>query len=146
MYTRTRFARAGATLIELLIVLVVCGIVVSMGVLRAAAFVNRVAVHAAGNDLVAAFAMARDNAVHRSRRHSVTFDTASASVRVRADSDTLLVRNLGDVHGVHLAVSRDSMAYSANGLGYGAANLQVVVSRGSARETVVVSRLGRVRR
>jgi hypothetical protein len=37
------------------------------------------------------------------------------------------------------------MAFGASGLGYGAANLRVVVRRGAASETVYVSRLGRVR-
>jgi len=38
------------------------------------------------------------------------------------------------------------MAYAPNGLGYGASNLTVVLRRGSAAETIFVSRLGRVRR
>jgi hypothetical protein len=37
------------------------------------------------------------------------------------------------------------MTYTAAGLGYGGANLRVVLSRGSAAETVLVSREGRVR-
>jgi hypothetical protein len=38
------------------------------------------------------------------------------------------------------------MAYSASGLGFGAANMRVIVSRGASADTITVSRLGRVRR
>jgi hypothetical protein len=47
---------------------------------------------------------------------------------------------------VRLSTSRDSIAFDVRGLGYGAANLTLVARRGSAAETLVVSRLGRVRR
>ena len=52
---------------------------------------------------------------------------------------------LGHAHGVTLASSRDSLAFDVRGLGYGAANLTLVARRGRAAETLVVSRLGRVR-
>ena len=53
---------------------------------------------------------------------------------------------LRDLFGVTLASSRDSLAYSATGLGYGVTNASLVVRRGLAAETVSVSRTGRVRR
>jgi hypothetical protein len=52
---------------------------------------------------------------------------------------------VGALYGVRLEPSRDSMAYAPSGLGWGGANLRVVVRRGAAADTVVVSRLGRVR-
>jgi hypothetical protein len=48
-------------------------------------------------------------------------------------------------HGVSLTPSRTRMSYSPTGMGYGAANLSVVVRRNSVVDTVFVSRLGRVR-
>ena len=58
----------------------------------------------------------------------------------------LIVVRLGSSHGVMLSASRDSMAYAPNGLGYGAANLTIILRRGESAETIFVSRLGRVRR
>ena len=44
-----------------------------------------------------------------------------------------------------LRPTRDSMTYYPNGLALGGANLSIVVTRGSAAETVLVSREGRVK-
>ena len=79
------------------------------------------------------------------------FDTLTATIVVQAvhgvATDTLLIRPLSAVHpGVTLEASRDSIAYAASGLGWGAANSTVVARHGVAAETVWVSRLGRVRR
>ena len=73
-------------------------------------------------------------------------DSASASLVGRSYADTVAHRMLASSHGVSLTVSRDSMAYAPNGLGYGASNLTVILRRGAAAETIFVSRLGRVRR
>ena len=52
---------------------------------------------------------------------------------------------LTEVIAAAVATNRDSMVYDARGIGYGASNLSVVIRRGRAVDTVVVSRLGRVR-
>jgi hypothetical protein len=49
------------------------------------------------------------------------------------------------VHGVRLAATRDSMTYYPDGLALGGANLSIVLSRGAAADTVIVSREGRVK-
>ena len=79
-------------------------------------------------------------------RTAVILDSGSASLIVRAYADTISHRRLGSSHSVAFTTTRDSMAYAPNGLGYGASNLTVVLRRGSAAETLFVSRLGRVRR
>jgi hypothetical protein len=65
---------------------------------------------------------------------------------VTVDADTLLVHRFGADLGVTLEVSRDSVIYGPSGRGYGATNTTLIVRRGSAADTVTVSRLGRVRR
>jgi hypothetical protein len=57
--------------------------------------------------------------------------------------DTLAVADFVQ-RGVRLESTRDSMAYGASGLGVGAANLRIILSRGSRADTLTVSRLGRL--
>ena len=64
---------------------------------------------------------------------------------VLAGDDTLRRREIGRVHDVRLSATRARMSYAATGMGYGAANLSVVVRRNDSVDTVFVSRLGRVR-
>lgn len=138
--------RRGTTLPELLLVLTVIGILGTIAIPRTVRWRDRVSVRSAALETVATLALARRWSLSRSSRTAITFDTAAATLIVRSYSDTIARRNLASSHGVTLAASRDSMAYTPNGLGYGASNLTLVVRRGSAAESIFVSRLGRVRR
>ena len=138
--------RRGTTLPELVIVLVVVGILGAIAVVRASSLRDRLSVRAASAEVVSAFAFARRWAVTRASRTAVGIDTSDASLIVRSYGDTVAFRRLGRSHGVALSATRDSMAYAPNGLGYGASNLSIVVRRGATADTIVVSRLGRVRR
>jgi Tfp pilus assembly major pilin PilA len=138
--------RRGATLPETMIVLCVVGILTTVAGLRVAEFRDRSSVRRATTETVATFAAARRWALSRSVRTAVRIDTAAATLVVSSYGDTIVRRHIGDSHGVSLTTSRDSMAYAPNGLGYGASNLTIVLRRGARAETVVVSRLGRVRR
>ncbi len=137
-------ARRAFTLIELLIVLVVAGTVMALALPPAAAWMDRVESHSAARDILSTLAAARGEALARRQRAWVVLDTARAQVRLVVGRVTRR-RSLADTHRVRLSATRDSIAYDASGLGYGAANVTIVVARGVARDTVVVSRLGRVR-
>lgn len=138
--------RRGTTVAELIVVLTVVGVLVVIALTRTGAARDRVSVRAAATETVATLALARRWSLSRASRTAVTFDTGAATLIVRSFTDTIARRSLRSSHGVSLSASRDSMAYAPNGLGYGASNLTLVVRRGAAAETVVVSRLGRVRR
>lgn len=138
--------RRGFTLVEAIIALVVVGIVSSMAVPAAARARDRAAVHGATSALVSSLADARHQALRWQRRTAVRFDTVAARAVVHAGSDTLTESRLRDVFGVGLAATRDSIAFYPTGLGYGAANVRLIVERGAAAETVTVSRAGRVKR
>lgn len=138
--------RHGTTLLEVTAVLAILGIMASMSIPRFAGYRDRVAVGAGATAAVAMLATARYAAVRRATLTAISFDTAGATITIFAGPDTIERRSLAAVHGVRLTASRDSIAYAPNGMGYGAANTKVIVSRGAAAETLTVSRLGRVRR
>jgi prepilin-type N-terminal cleavage/methylation domain-containing protein len=138
--------RRGTTVPELIVVLTVVGVLVAIALTRGNAVRDRMSVRAAASETVATFALARRWSLSRASRTAITFDTAAATLIVRSYADTIARRSLRSSHGVSLSVSRDSMAYAPNGLGYGASNLTLVLRRADAAETVFVSRLGRVRR
>jgi Tfp pilus assembly protein FimT len=142
---RARRPRRGATLAELLAALALAALLAGAGVRAVSALADGAAAHAAGAELRATFAAARAAAARRGTRTAVRLDSARARATVHAGHDTLGRLALGAAYGVRLSATRDSMAFAPLGLGYGAANLRVVLARGRAADTVTVSRLGRVR-
>lgn len=142
----TRPLRRGSTLQEQLVVLALLGIGLAVGVGGGARLLDAAAVHGAARDVSELFAQARDRAMATGSRTAVQLDARNARVIVHTGLDTLARLDLRATRMVQLATTRDSMAYLPSGLGYGAANLRVILSRGASRDTLTVSRLGRVRR
>jgi len=136
----------GHTLAEMLIVLTVVGILTTICLPAFGSLRDSAAVHGAATELMAELAVARHTAILRGIRVAVRIDAPRAAVSVHAENDTILARSLRTDHGVTLRTTRDSIAYAPTGLGYGASNTTVVLHRGRATDTVVVSRLGRARR
>ena len=138
--------RVGTTLPELVVVLTVVGVLAAVATLRVGSLRDRMSVRSATTETVATFATARRWSISRAARTAVLINQTDATIAVQSFADTIAYRRLRDVHGVTITASRDSMAYAPNGLGYGASNLTLILRRGAAAETLVVSRLGRVRR
>ena len=129
-------------------VAVVAAIIVLIGAIATPVLLRRLdrtKVRHVTSEVVSALALARTTAVARETRVSVIFDSTRSAIIVAVGQDTLIERMLGDVYGVELRSNRDSTVYGPTGLGYGAANQSVIIRRGSAVDTVVISRLGRVR-
>ncbi|MHB1863222.1 MAG: GspH/FimT family pseudopilin [Gemmatimonadaceae bacterium] len=140
-----RLPRAN-TLPELLISLTVVAVILALAVPHMAASLDRAAAHSASQEVESILAAARSEALARHCTVWVVIDSAGAAVHVRAPGRGTHTRFLGSVYGVELRATRDSISYDGRGLGRGAANLTVIVARGLVRDSVVVSRLGRVRR
>ena len=137
--------RKGYTLLEQLVVLTVMTILLTLVAPRTLSALDRSAVRNARRELVSALGSARGSAQSRAERVMVAMDSTGGLLRILAGTDTLLVRPLRAELGVALAASRDTITYGASGRGYGAANSTIVLSRGTAAETVSVARLGRAR-
>lgn len=138
--------RRAFTVIELLVAIAVTAVLLALALPRLRAFADRVAARGAATDVAALFGEARERAIAGRRRVAVVVDTSAGAVVASAGGSAMARRDIAAAYGVHLSATRDSMAYDARGLGFGAANLTVVARRGRAAETVSVSRLGRVRR
>jgi prepilin-type N-terminal cleavage/methylation domain-containing protein len=137
--------RPGFTIVEITIVLAIASVLFAIGLPRAWIFVDRIEVRGAVTEIESLFSLARHAAIARGSQASLDIDPATRTITVRSGADTLRTRDVGEAHGVTLSTNRTSITYSAIGVGYGAANFSLIVSRNRASDTIVVSRLGRVR-
>jgi|SRR5579859_5862058 len=135
----------GYTVLELTVVLGLLAILASFAAPRYGAWRDATAVRSATADLVQALVLARRTALATRQNAAAVFDTGGGWVIVRASKQSILRHDLTASYGVRLGSNRDSMVYDARGLGYGAANLSLTIKRGASVDTVVISRLGRLR-
>lgn len=142
---RSFVAFAGFTVPELLIVLTIVGVVMAIAVPSAKGGLDRVSVRSAASDIRATLGYARMLAMSGGIPVAVEVDSIVGTLRVRRGDERILMRGIGQAHGVRLGKTRDSLTYDPRGFGRGAANLSIHVRRGTSVETVFVSRLGRVR-
>jgi prepilin-type N-terminal cleavage/methylation domain-containing protein len=137
--------RHAFTIIELTVTICILSILSAIAIPWAGGVLDRVKVRSAAIEIESLFSAARHIAIARAARATVDVDTIERSINVSVGNDTVRTRDVGSAHDVLLSATRTRMSYSATGMGYGAANLSVVVRRNRAVDTVFVSRLGRVR-
>jgi Tfp pilus assembly protein FimT len=137
--------RAGVSLVELVLVLIIVGLVAAIGVHELRLQLDRVAVRAAVAEAASVVARARDEARAQRSTVDLRIDTVGGAMLLRSHGQRVAYHALGHAHGVSLSTTRDSILFDPRGLGYGAANLTLVARRGNAADTLVVSRLGRTR-
>lgn len=139
------YAHAGTTLVEVCVVLLVTAALYAIALPRLRGASDRAAARSARQETSSLFSLARRAAISRRAMVAVVIDTAVGSITVRAGDVVISMRGIKPQYGVRISATRDSMSYDARGFGYGAANLSVIAQRGSAAETLFVSRLGRTR-
>ena len=137
--------RAAFTMIELTITLCIMSILSAIAIPGAGRLLDSIHVNGAVVEITSLFGAARHLAIARATQVSVEVDTANRVIRLVSEGQSIREREIGRVHDVRLSATRLRMTYAATGLGYGAANLSVVVRRNDSVDTVFVSRLGRVR-
>ena len=138
--------RQGLTLAELVVTCTFIGLRMGIAIPRAGAALDGLRLEQAAHEVAGALTLARAAAIRRAAFAELVIDERHATVRVESRGDTLLERDLGDLHHVALRASRDTITFAPSGLGYGVANSTIVVSIRARAETVTVSRLGRMRR
>ena len=137
--------RSAFTLAEVVLVLVIMALTSLVGLRQIHLYLDRAATRNAVRAAGSVVARARDDAVALHTPVSVLIDTSAATLQLLSRTGSSVPTTLGDTHGVTISTTRDSITFDVRGLGVGAANLTLVARRGSASDTLVVSRLGRVR-
>lgn len=135
--------RHAFTLLEVIVVCAIIGIIASIAAPRITHTLDSMAVEGAAREVVNGFALGRLAAL-RYRGADVRLDTASVSVQ--AGGHVVYERNVVSNHGVRLRSNTALVRYAATGLATGVSNGTVVISKGASADTIVISRLGRVRR
>jgi type II secretory pathway pseudopilin PulG len=138
--------RRATTAIEMLVVLSMIALVIGIATPTFGRLRDGIAVRNATAEALSAFTLARRSAIVRASRASLSIDQPPGYITLTVGGEMLLQRDLEGIYGVSISSTRDSTGYSPHGLGIGAANLTLVIGRGSVAETIFVSREGRVRR
>ena len=137
--------RRGATIIELAVTLGILSILSAIAIPWMGEILDRMKVRSAALEIESLFSAARHIAIARAAQATVEIDPVAQAISISVGSDTVRKRKIGAAHDVQISATKPRMSYAATGMGYGAANLSVVVRRNASVDTVFVSRLGRVR-
>ena len=135
----------GFTIIEITIVISIAATLCAITLPRAWQFVDRIEVRGATTEIQSLFSLARHSAIARGSQVTLDIDAGNRTITVHSGAELIRKREIGLAHGVTMATNRTSITYSPIGVGYGASNFSLIVSRNRIADTIVVSRLGRVR-
>jgi Tfp pilus assembly protein FimT len=137
--------RRGTTLLELALVLVVMGLVLAILLPSAGRMADGFAVHRAALELVTAHRRARIAAILRGQIVELTISANDLAIRPRGAAADVWHAPGPAASQVALAGPPRTIVFSPVGISMGLSNATFTLTRGSARRSVVVSRLGRVR-
>lgn len=139
----------GFTLIELAVVICIAALIAALWLPRAQRLMDWLETERAMREVTTAIALTRHGAVMQATRArlQVVADTLRIDRMTRSGGWEPWWRRPGPASfGVRLQVSNPTIVFGPNGMGWGASNTTITLSRGSQVETVTMSRVGRVKR
>ena len=137
----------GFTVLELMVVTCIAGLLVTLWFPRASRLMDWINTERALRDMTTALAVARHGAVLQATRARLTISADTLRIdRLQEGVWEPWWRRPGPAsHGVLLQVSNPVVVFGPSGIGWGASNTKIVLSRGSQAETITLSRVGRVK-
>jgi Tfp pilus assembly protein FimT len=137
--------KRGATLVELVLMLVIIGTLTAIALPRARGFADSLAVRQAAVEIASAHRRARISAILQSRIVELTVSSGVLSLRPRGAPADIWSAAGPAAAGVVLAGPPRVITFSPVGVSMGVSNATFRLSRGAVSRAVVVSRLGRLR-
>jgi prepilin-type N-terminal cleavage/methylation domain-containing protein len=142
--------RSGFTALELATVMTLIGVIMAMTFPYMHGFKEREDSRSAQQQIAAYAAMARAAAIQRGRTASIRFDADSMWVTADTVGSTLRLRPTVSLHtsfGVTVAADQAVVTFDPRGFSTStpSAGARYVVSRGAHRDTVCVTRMGRIK-
>jgi Tfp pilus assembly protein FimT len=128
-----------------MLVIAIAGLMSLIAIRQFQLYLDRLATRGAVTQAALMLGRARDESVAQHTAITLHIDSAAGTLALSARGEPLASQALGRDRGVTLSANRDSIVFDARGLGYGAANMTLIVRRREAANTLVVSRLGRAR-
>jgi hypothetical protein len=119
------------------------GVAIGIAAPRIRTITSSFAVDAAAREITAIFAQARLVSL-RDRGAEIRIDSTGVSLFARGR--IIRDRRIAEDHGVRLRTTVPLVRYAATGIAIGLSNGSLYLSRDAAADTIVISRLGRVRR
>lgn len=138
--------RRGYTLVELVAILAILGTLFALALPRTVNWRDRHAARRAAAEVRAFYARARYGALARSARVRIELSNDSLVAVLEGTVDSLFLYRPGPRYlGVDLQATRWVVRVDPGGFGWGAANTKLILRRGSAAESLTVSRMGRIK-
>ena len=138
--------RHGVTLVEMLVVLLLIGCFAGWAVPKMSAWADWIAVEGASREVASFYTAARFAAAQRGTRIRVQFAADSLRAVFEGVHDSVFRTHAGPhARGVSFAVTHPVVRIGASGYGWGAGNTTVVLRRGTVVDSLIISRLGRLR-
>ena len=136
----------GVTLIEMLTVLILIGCLAGWAVPKVSAWTDWIAVEAASREATTFYAAARFAAAQRGTRIRVQFAADSLRAVFEGAHDSVFRTRPGPRwRGVSLTATQAVVRIGSSGYGWGAGNTTLVLKRGKVVDSIIISRLGRLR-